>query len=76
MRKIADMPMEYHAMKVKELDEFVTSIFPGNETLKAEKSCMLCNSIPNYTVDKLNRPDCGSGVGRYSSNKKLQMDHI
>lgn len=43
MQEAGDIPMEYSGRKMKKLEEFVTSRFPNQGALMAEKNHVLSN---------------------------------
>lgn len=75
-QKAADMPMIYLAMKQKKLYKFMMSMCLDGEALKSGKNSTLWNPIFNYAVNKLDRPDCDSGVSFCRSEKELLTKYL
>lgn len=76
MPEAADMTMIYAGMKMDKLPELMMSTLLGEEGLKPEKICRLCNLNFNYVLDKLDLHDCDGGVRRYSSTMQLLANYL
>lgn len=76
MREVAETLMEYLDLKVEKLYEFVMSMFPGEEILKAENTHAPQKHIINYIFDEEYLRDLHNEVGRYNSTKELVTDYL
>lgn len=73
MWEAVDMQLEYSGMKVENLYLFMMSTLPGEEALKGEKICTLCNLSSTTVCISWIILTLMQGVGCYSPTKELLM---